>query len=308
MNFQDLISEDTTGWELNAIPHTYKLKKRLFQKDNSSLIVFSAEDERRKEWALKIFKRTDLDEDQENFIMDDHWNIGKINSPYVIQARQGLKLHDCLVLPYEFASMDLTSFLCEQERRPNLDDCEKLIRSLIFGLYAIHGKGVAHCDISPNNIFLVDGELKFGDFGFFTLGTVNYRHPNLIEMDRECSCLKDRESLRKYLKSSYLKNDPIKRQKWDVYSLGCVLYDMICHEIVPNGRIVTRQGFKTFQTDKFVDRVGLNAEDISRLENLLGKMKGGNESMRKKIVETIRKCMDVKLDIRRERTRKFFGF
>jgi len=110
--------------------------------------------------------------------------------------------------------------------RPTMQEAESLFRSVIEGVAAAHDKGLVHRDLKPGNIMLAQGSgggfiPKVADFGLakaleaadpemqktrsgVTMGTPAYMAPEQI---RDAKNVDSRA---------------------DVFSLGCILYELIC--------------------------------------------------------------------------------
>jgi eukaryotic-like serine/threonine-protein kinase len=98
---------------------------------------------------------------------------------------------------------------------------------LAEGLAAAHAKGIIHCDLKPENIFLTsDGQIKILDFG-------------LVRLESRCSA--DQETLTfipaqtqeaavmgtaPYMSPEQVKGLSVDGRS-DIFSLGCVLYEMV---------------------------------------------------------------------------------
>jgi serine/threonine-protein kinase len=112
--------------------------------------------------------------------------------------------------------------LLDRERQLPVDDAVRIARAVASALDYAHRQNVIHRDIKPANILLHDGEPVVADFGIalavqqagggrltetgLSLGTPYYMSPEQATADR----------------------DPGPRS--DVYSLGCVLYEMLAGE------------------------------------------------------------------------------
>jgi serine/threonine-protein kinase len=116
----------------------------------------------------------------------------------------------------------------EREKRLPLDDALRIARDVADALGYAHGRGVLHRDVKPENILLAGGRALVADFGLaraigaadrrkltetgVMLGTVFYMSPEQICADHELD------------------------QRADIYSLGCILYEMLTGEPPYSGR------------------------------------------------------------------------
>ena len=103
-----------------------------------------------------------------------------------------------------------------------IDDAIRLIRQVAAALHHAHLQGVIHRDIKPENILLHEGEAMVADFGIalaagaaaderlteagLMLGTPEYMSPEQATGERELDA------------------------RSDVYSLACVLYELLAGE------------------------------------------------------------------------------
>uniref|UniRef100_A0A915BW06 Protein kinase domain-containing protein n=1 Tax=Parascaris univalens TaxID=6257 RepID=A0A915BW06_PARUN len=130
-----------------------------------------------------------------------------------------------LYMVMEKGDTDLATFL--KTRRSKIDHI--FIRfywsEMLKCVHAIHSKGVVHSDLKPANFLLIGGNLKLIDFGIASsipsnrtsimkdsqMGTLSYMPPEALA-GAEPQHGKEVYKVRK---------------KWDVWSLGCILYNMV---------------------------------------------------------------------------------
>jgi serine/threonine-protein kinase len=116
----------------------------------------------------------------------------------------------------------------ERERQLPLDDAVRIALNVADALGYAHGRGVLHRDVKPENILLAEGRALVADFGLaraigaadrrkltetgVMLGTIFYMSPEQLRADRDLD------------------------QRADIYSLGCIAYEMLTGEPPYSGR------------------------------------------------------------------------
>ena len=89
---------------------------------------------------------------------------------------------------------------------------------MVQALEVVHGNGLVHLDIKPENIFTRAGQYKLGDFGLCRNGK-GERH---VE-----------EGDSRYMSMELLNDDYRSLEKSDIFSLGCTLYEVCRCEPLP---------------------------------------------------------------------------
>ncbi|KAK3816439.1 MAG: Pkinase-domain-containing protein, partial [Benniella sp.] len=129
-----------------------------------------------------------------------------------------------LILLMEYGEIDLAHMLFNQREQDfDIHFIGTYWRQMLEAVQVIHGEKIVHSDLKPANFLLVEGSLKLIDFGIANaiandttnihregqLGTANYMSPEAIAANPAGG------QCRKLGKAS------------DVWSLGCILYQMV---------------------------------------------------------------------------------
>ncbi len=106
-----------------------------------------------------------------------------------------------------------------RERRLSPEDALQITQDVADALGYAHGRGVLHRDVKPENILLAGGHALIADFGLArALATADYR--KLTETGIIVGTAY-------YMSPEQLREDRDLDQRADIYSLGCILYEML---------------------------------------------------------------------------------
>lgn len=184
--------------------------------------------------ALKKVGLRNLDESTLNGYLNEIDLLRSFkDSPHII------KLVDCeinrehgnLYMLMEFGEADLGRLLRDAHKGggagggPSINFIRYMWQQMLQAVMAVHAAKIVHCDLKPANFLLVGGVLKLIDFGISKaimndttnivrenqVGTVNYMSPEALQ---ESSSGSERGRIK------------IGRAS-DVWSLGCILYEMV---------------------------------------------------------------------------------
>lgn len=191
--------------------------------------------------AVKVLSRdvpgvgsTTFDDYQSRFRLEAQLGA-QLDHPHVAKVYDFEAQEDMLYLVMEYASGGSLAELLKKEGPLPLDDFLRIALDIAVGLGAIHEElEVVHRDVKPSNILLTKRDrAKIGDLGLAQmegmsrrsrLGSEASRHPGTsIYMSPE----QEREH-------GYLQYPS------DVYSLGCVMFEMLTGKIYKKERTGTR--------------------------------------------------------------------
>jgi eukaryotic-like serine/threonine-protein kinase len=204
-----------------ALQGRYRIERELGQ--GGMATVFLAEDvKHHRNVALKVLKpELAAVVGGERFLAEIE-TTANLQHPHILPLYDSGEADSFLFYVMPFVEGESLREKLDRERQLPVSDAVRIARSIASGLDYAHRQGVVHRDIKPANILLQDGEPVIADFGIalavqqagggrltetgLSLGTPYYMSPEQATAER----------------------DPGPRS--DVYSLGCVLYEMLTGE------------------------------------------------------------------------------
>jgi serine/threonine protein kinase len=107
----------------------------------------------------------------------------------------------------------------QREKRVPLGDALRITRDVAAALGYAHARGVLHRDVKPENILLAQGRALVADFGLArAIGAADYQ-----KLTRTGVLV----GTVFYMSPEQVREDTNLDQRADVYSLGCILYEML---------------------------------------------------------------------------------
>ena len=160
------------------------------------------------------FRKQFLDEAQTIYEFDGH--------PNIIQVRHLFYENNTAYYVMEFVTgMDLSKYLKSQGGKMPWPMLKPIVAQVVSALKRVHERGKIHCDISPDNIFLLNsGQVKLLDFGAAR---------STLRGEVETSVIVAKPAFAPYEQMKGVNMGP-----WtDVYSLAVTIYSCITGSLPP---------------------------------------------------------------------------
>lgn len=209
---------------------------RLLGKGGSSRVYEAFDENKPKVVAIKRVDLSDADESQTAGFVNEINMLSRLQSEERIVKLydyETVESEDLLYVVMEKGETDLASLIKRYTSRNELTPAmiKHYWTEMLHGVSVIHRYGIIHKDLKPANFLLVAGQLKLIDFGIASsvqsdktsvfidtqLGTFNFMSPESIE-DLNGPQFDSSGSRKPCIKISV---------KSDVWSLGCILYNLI---------------------------------------------------------------------------------
>ncbi len=202
---------------------------RLIRMGSSCQVWEAIESETGDRFALKVLREDFRENKQEVGFLKTEYDIAKaMNHPNII------KMYDLVLTgTAPFLVLELFSELnMKQALRRGPESIaymlDKIIAESTEALYYMHSQGYVHCDLKPDN-FLVsrDGEVKLIDF------TISQKiKKGLAKMFGSRS--KSISGTRSYMSPEQIRGQQLD-QRSDIYSFGCVLFELVTGKLPYTG-------------------------------------------------------------------------
>ena len=200
-------------------------------------------------YAMKKISLTQINSYYKNSILNEIKILSSHDSIHLIKYYDSFIDNNFIYIITDFASKgDLCSKINKYKNSPNsyFDDnlIWKYFISICMGAQYLHKSNIIHRDIKPANIFIDKNDnIKIGDFGISKILKSTNNYANTIIGTP-------------YYISPEIWNKQKYNNKIDIWSIGCVLYEMIFLKLPFNGR--SMEALSKIVRDSNVNILNLN--------------------------------------------------
>lgn len=172
----------------------------------------------RKQHIMKIIDVSRMDRKQKEEALNEVHVLKAMRHPYIVTYRESFMDKRCLCIVMDYADGgDMYHKIAEQKKLGRGFSERQIIDwfvQICLALKHVHDRKILHRDLKTQNIFLTSkGEVKVGDFGIARVLQHTY------------DCAQTAIGTPYYLSPEICQEKPY-NQKSDIWSLGCILYEM----------------------------------------------------------------------------------
>jgi len=124
------------------------------------------------QWAIKQIKRKTVEENKHH-IMQEIKIMRRLNHPHIVKLHDVVETASDLYIVMELMRGGELFDRILSKGSYSEKDTSSVLRKVVSGLAHIHGKGIAHCDLKPENLIYAtpdpDADIKIIDFGLSQL-------------------------------------------------------------------------------------------------------------------------------------------
>src|SRR6266850_1183615 len=213
---------DPIGRLVPALADRYAVERTLGR--GGMAIVYLARDLKHdRQIALKILKPEIAAEIGTGRFLKEIQTTAKLNHPHILPLLDSGEAGGFLFYVMPFIQGETLADLLHRERQLSIGDSIRIAREVAEALGHAHSYGIVHRDIKPQNILLSGGHAVVADFGIARALT-EAKSERLTETGMAVGTPA-------YMSPEQALGDPNVDARSDVYSLACVLYEMLVGQI-----------------------------------------------------------------------------
>ncbi|XP_014273790.3 serine/threonine-protein kinase SIK3 [Halyomorpha halys] len=201
----------------------YKLEQTI-GKGNYAVVKLATHVVTNTKVAIKIIDKSKLDEDNLKKIFREIQILMKLRHPHIIRLYQVMETDRMIYLVTEYAAGgEIFDYLVKNERLSEEQAC-RIFHQIVAAVSYCHSRNVVHRDLKAENLLLdANMNIKLADFGF----------SNNFEAGKKlCTCCGSPPYAAPELFQGVQYDGP----KADIWSLGVVLYVLVCGSLPFDGQ------------------------------------------------------------------------
>jgi serine/threonine protein kinase len=269
--FQDNDDAGTTGIHNVA---RYQIQKKIGAGSNG-VVYLGIDPYIQRKVAIKLSQPTS-DKSRSRFFVEAQ-SAGRLNHPNIVSIYDTGVHDEYCYITMEYVDGDTLDTHCRGEKRLPVTRIMEIMFSLCDALDYAHKENVIHRDIKPSNIMIHEtGQVKITDFGI----------AQLTEKTTELGVW----GTPSYMSPEQLRDDPLGFTS-DIFSLGCVLYELLTGQLAFSGENSFTVMYKITSEDP--PPVTTVRKDLPKVfDHIVGK------ALAKEINERYQTCMELAYDLR----------
>ncbi|CAK9301824.1 unnamed protein product [Gordionus sp. m RMFG-2023] len=207
--------------------------------------------------AIKIIDKIVLKDDLKR-AYDEIEALKELHHKHIIQLYQVIETENIMYMIMEYCTGgELFDYIISRERIPE-DEARLYFRQILMALAYLHKKGYAHRDLKPENLLLDENNnLKLIDFGL----CAQYQDKMALRLDTCCGSPA-------YAAPELIKGDPYIGSEVDVWSLGVLLYALLCGFLPFDDENLSNL-YRKIMSGQFVKPDCLSHSSVSLLNKML---------------------------------------
>lgn len=214
--------------ELGRLAHYRVLK--ILGEGGMGIVLLAEDTLLERSVALKVIKpEYSSDNNVRQRFLREARLMAAVKSDHVVTIHQiGQESETCFI-SMELLSGESLDYMIARVTRPVLTETLRIVRETAQALEAAHAKGLIHRDIKPENIWLEapGGRVKLLDFGLAR------PHADNVRLTTSGMIM----GTPAYMAPEQGRAEPVD-ERTDLFSLGCILYELICGELPFRGDTV----------------------------------------------------------------------
>jgi len=205
----------------------YRIEKKLGAGNFGTAYLVTDLKMKTEQKVLKVVRLGEMDPEESVDSVREAQLLSKLDNEHIVKFHESFLENDCLCIVTEFCDGgDLDQRLKELKKQNKTLEEDQVVEWLIQILLAVqymHKSRVLHRDLKARNIFLKNNQIKIGDFGIsrVLIGTVDVATTFT--------------GTPYYMSPEVMKHDGYEA-KSDIWSVGCLLYEMCTFQHAFDGK------------------------------------------------------------------------